>query len=411
MRVAFLTPEYVTESNFDGGLANYLHRLARGLIERGHDVEIFTISDQNGTVEHDGVMVHRVRPESKWFFRLHRFFGSDMLITKGMILESWCLKRSFVERHAALPFDIVQAPSFRASGLALSLCSLVPVVTRVSSHSRLWDEAYRHQRTLDHKVREWLERQTLRRSVRAYAPSKFLAGILANELAFRVDVVRPLFFIEERAPDYSVYDSVLRGLEYLLFVGTIGRLKGAFVLAEALTDMLPRFPEMHVALAGKELMSNGRSSVESFRERLREFQERIHWLGSIPHAQLYPVLEKARVVVLPSLIDNLPNSCMEAIAFGRVVVASKGVSFEELIDDGESGFLAEPGNARALAETVTRAWCLSQSQRAVIGAKARERISLLEPDKTLSALEELYREAIADWSKRKRRRAHPILSR
>jgi hypothetical protein len=60
LRIAFLTPEYVTESNFDGGLANYLHRVARGMKQHGHDVEIFTRSDQNDTISHDGILVNRV---------------------------------------------------------------------------------------------------------------------------------------------------------------------------------------------------------------------------------------------------------------------------------------------------------------------------------------------------------------
>src|ERR1051326_7456438 len=46
-------------------------------------------------------------------------------------------------------------------------------------------------------------------------------------------------------------------------------------------------------------------------------------------------------VVLPSLIDNLPNSCLEAMGLGRVVIGTKGTSFEELITDEANGFLIE----------------------------------------------------------------------
>ena len=62
MRVAFLTPEYVTEE-FGGGLANYTFRTARGLVARGHDVHVFTLSKttaHDDTQEHDGIVVHRV---------------------------------------------------------------------------------------------------------------------------------------------------------------------------------------------------------------------------------------------------------------------------------------------------------------------------------------------------------------
>ena len=391
MRIAFVTPEYVTETAFSGGgLANYLHRTAHGLVERGHDAEIFTVSNKgDGTLDQNGVKVHRIRPEWKCFFRLNRFFGQGMAITKGIILECYSLRRRFLQHHYATPFDIVQAPNFRASGLALTISSPVPVVTRVSSHSSLWDKAYGLDRTRDLKMREWLERQAIRRSASVYAPSAFLAETYTNELGFKVDVVRPPFFLEEAERDLSVYEENLKGLDYVLFVGAVGRLKGAFILADAMAELLPRFPEMHVVLAGQDVLDGaGRSSVERFKEKLRGFADRVHYLGRIPHVQLYPLVQKARVVALPSLVDNLPNSCMEAMALGSVVVASRGASFDELMEDGNSGFLTELGNPHALAEGIARAWCLTESQRVLIGGRAKARAAALEPTSTLAALEE-----------------------
>ena len=38
MRIAFITPEFVTNEYFSGGLANYVHRVTRALAEMGHEV-------------------------------------------------------------------------------------------------------------------------------------------------------------------------------------------------------------------------------------------------------------------------------------------------------------------------------------------------------------------------------------
>ncbi len=46
MRIAFLTTEYPTETNFDGGLSSYLQRTSRLLGDMGHEVEVFTRSQQ-----------------------------------------------------------------------------------------------------------------------------------------------------------------------------------------------------------------------------------------------------------------------------------------------------------------------------------------------------------------------------
>ena len=326
-----------------------------------------------------------------------------MPITKGIIVECYSIRRRLLQRHDAAPFDIVQAPNYRASGLGLTISSPVPVVTRVSSHTRLWDEAYGLERTRDLRMREWLERQAIRRSARVYAPSAVLAKTYADEFGFNVDVVRPPFFLEEAEWDFTLYEESLKGLEYVLFVGAVGRLKGAFLLADAMTELLPRFPEMHFVLAGFDARdATGLSSAEIIKEKLRDFGGRVHCLGPVPHAKLYPLVRKARVVALPSLVDNLPNSCMEAMALGSVVVASRGASFDELIEDGKSGLLAELGNPRALAERIGQAWCLTEDQRAQVGANAKKSVASLAPKTTLAHLEELYASVIAERTKRRR---------
>ena len=47
-------------------------------------------------------------------------------------------------------------------------------------------------------------------------------------------------------------------------------------------------------------------------------------LDKLPHRQLYPVIAGARLVVLPSLIENLPNAGLEAMALGRAVIGTAG---------------------------------------------------------------------------------------
>jgi glycosyltransferase involved in cell wall biosynthesis len=79
-------------------------------------------------------------------------------------------------------------------------------------------------------------------------------------------------------------------------------------------------------------------------------------MDSLPHRQLYPIIERAKLVVLPSIADNMPNACLEAMALGKAVVGPQGAVFDEVITDEERGFLVSPGNVNALAEKIVCAW-------------------------------------------------------
>lgn len=62
MRIAFITPEFVTEDNFCGGLANYLHRITQSLASVGHDIHVVTQSTNNqGSFIKDNINIHRLK--------------------------------------------------------------------------------------------------------------------------------------------------------------------------------------------------------------------------------------------------------------------------------------------------------------------------------------------------------------
>jgi glycosyltransferase involved in cell wall biosynthesis len=94
-------------------------------------------------------------------------------------------------------------------------------------------------------------------------------------------------------------------------------------------------------------------------------------------------------VVLPSLVDNLPNACLEAMALGKPVIGTSGASFEELLTDGISGFLVPPGDPRALADRIIAVW--DRPDLDSIGEAARRRAGELAPDRTIPLLEEHFR--------------------
>lgn len=124
------------------------------------------------------------------------------------------------------------------------------------------------------------------------------------------------------------------------------------------------------------------------------FADRVVLLDPMRHAQLYPFIENASFVVLPSLVDNMPNTLLETMGHRRVAIATTGSCFEQLIDSGRTGFLVPPGDPTALAAAMTQVHELPIAVREEIGRAARERVELLHPDRAIPMLMKYYQSVV-----------------
>lgn len=394
LRIAFATPEYVTEEYFYGGLANYTHRVAKALAERGHDVHVVTLSEIDGAeFEHEGVHVHRVMA-GRAATRFNEWTRHRLGLTARYLDLSHQVYRKLRGLHALKPFRLAQFPNYSLCGLMSMLWLGVPHVLRASSYQPELNECLGVRRSPDARAVELLEALQFRLSPHVYAPSHTLRRTLEARGGVRdVRVIHSPFYPETEEWDDSVYERELRGKEYLLFFGRFQLHKGFHTLADALPQFLERFPDAHVALAGRDSPTAlAPSMAEYARERCARFADRLHLPGNLRHAQLYPVVAGARLVVLPSLLDNLPNACLEAMGLGKAVVGTAGTGLDELITEGETGFLVPPRDSSALAEGLARAW--THPRLAELGEAARRKAAEFAPGRTIPLLLDYYREVL-----------------
>ncbi|MBP6344118.1 MAG: glycosyltransferase [Candidatus Omnitrophica bacterium] len=81
----------------------------------------------------------------------------------------------------------------------------------------------------------------------------------------------------------------------------------------------------------------------------------VEFLGFLKERQCLEILREATTLVIPSVCyENFPRVVVEAFACGVPVVASRLGSLQELIEDGVTGLLFEPGNPQALTAAVRR---------------------------------------------------------
>jgi len=394
VKIVFVTPEFVTEEYFSGGLANYIHRTSMALAQKGHNVHVIVKSDQKTRFDFDGVCVHKIPAplKSSYIFRIFKQVYSGLFLDAyEQILFSFRVYKLLQAINKEKPIDIVQFPSYQACGLISCIALKVPMTIRISSYSPKWNEYAGIKRNLKIKISEYLEYLQNRLAKNIFAPSKLLKDIVEKHHHIKqVELIRTPFFFENPQMDYSVFNTNLKDKEYALFFGRLQSHKGIEVLVESLPEFFDRYPEAFMVFVGKDMPRRSSSMKTYIQSRLVKYRQRIIFIGQTRHSKLYPIIKKAKIIVLPSLIDNLPNTLLESMALGKAIIGTVGSSFDEILTDNKTGFLVEKENPLFLGKKMIDAWTSPALQE--IGKAAQIASLSYLPEFTIKKLEQYYRD-------------------
>lgn len=99
--------------------------------------------------------------------------------------------------------------------------------------------------------------------------------------------------------------------------------------------------------------------------------------GKIKPSSIESELNSAHVIVVPSIVDNLPYVVIECMALGKVVLASVQGGQREMIDHGVNGFLFDHTIAGDFEEKLQLVLSLSDEKIAAMGNAAREKVAAM----------------------------------
>jgi glycosyltransferase involved in cell wall biosynthesis len=205
-----------------------------------------------------------------------------------------------------------------------------------------------------------------------------LEGVAAAERAERASLRRELTLREGRVN--------------LAFVGSLCPRKGVEYLLEATARIASGTPAIRLYMIG-EYCVEGFAWYKAQLDRLieeRGLADTVVFLGYRTDA--LEVLSLMDVYVLSSLNEGVPKSLLEAMALGKAVVATRVGGIEELVRDGEMGYLVPAGDVEALAARM-RDFVIDPAARRRCGAAARRLIVTRHSiHHHIARLEELYRD-------------------
>jgi glycosyltransferase involved in cell wall biosynthesis len=401
LRICIFSREYPPDTGW-GGIGTFAYHLAHGLVELGHEVEVISLAKGAAKeLVQDGIRVHRV--ESSLKDDDLGLLGWAIPHTRFILNSSPAMWKKFVECHQYKRFDVVDAPELLAEGFFAALEKIVPLVIRLyTPHSKFIAEHLNNiAPAFDHHLIAIAERMAMRGADAITSPSRDLAEYVAADLNYPLERIAlipnpidPTEFSPE-GPRAIGAPALLK----VLYVGRLEQRKGVQYLVQAIPDIVKAVPNVHFYIVGNDTKTAaGRKSVLAGLKRIiarGRCQRHVTFIDRVPLNDLPAFYRSADLCVVPSLYDNSPYTCLEAMSCGRPVVGTKSGGTKEYVVDGESGILVEPKSSSAIAQAVI-ALLTDPAKRERFGTNARERVLEKYQRKEIARrTSELYREAIA----------------
>ncbi len=135
----------------------------------------------------------------------------------------------------------------------------------------------------------------------------------------------------------------------LLYAGTIDERKDVLGLLRALALVHQSVPQVRLRVAGRWISQAYYQQVVDL-IAAEGLQDNVDLIGLQSSDALLQEYARCAAVVLASRQETAPMAIIEAMAAGKPVVATRIGGVADLVEDGRSGFVAEPGDPRALAE-------------------------------------------------------------
>lgn len=279
---------------------------------------------------------------------LHNF---RLMCPQGMFLRD---QRVCEDCRGRLPWRAVLHRCYRRSAAQSGVLAAMLTLHRMAG-------------TWRHKVSRYI-------ALNEFCRRKFVEGGLpAGKI-----VVKPNFV--ERPPDRPGAPAAHSSG---LFVGRLAPEKGIDVLLAA----LDRSPGVTLEVAG--------DGPEMARVRAHA-STRV--LGLLDPAAVLERIRATSYLVLPSLwYENFPRTLVEAFACGRPVIASRLGALAELVVEGRTGLLFEPGNPADLARTIAWAEANPDAMRSMGMAARAEYEQKYTPERNYDLLMSIYDDALAGY--------------
>lgn len=353
------------------GIARVIYTLARGLAERGHIVRVLTRGEGYDRVDfEDGVWVHRVA------IKAAPVVESD--VPQAIVDYSSSMLRELHRVAATRCVDLVEVPNWDSEGIAIledgTFRTVLGLYTTLAVVRQIDPAAVSGNPDLDRVMAA--ERRCYELAEAFRAPD---LGILESvEREYGVSLGRDrVALIPHGLPDVTegVKPRRREGVN-VLFVGRLERRKGIDTLLSCIPSLIRRFPELVFTVVGDDSLvaEEGRGTYRKMFEAscsLESGSPRVVFTGVVDDLVRAEFYAGCDIFVAPSRSESFGLICIEAMMFGKPVVAGDNLGMRKIVEHGANGYLVTPGDTKALEEAIG-VLVAEPHRRAQFGARSRE---------------------------------------
>ena len=377
MKIAFISYEYPPDTAL-GGIGTYVYQVSKMMTQRGHHVEVFCGSlDRTISEEYEGVRVHRILSKDR------RIFCQEIV-------------PCFTKRHIEISFNLIESPEYMADGLNIKLIyPTLPLIVKLHTPTfLLYNITFKHE-ALSKKARfiiagilknkkinkpYWkhvsnendAEYRIVKLADQVHTPSISLGDIVSRKWKIKRNDIQnvPYPYIPEEKLLYIPLDTYTNTVT---FIGRFEIRKGLVALCKAIPLVLKKHTEVKFRFVGSNSSLSPITGMDmrSYIEfQLKNCKDNLEF-AEVKHDEIDTVYSSTAICVYPSLWENFPNVCLEAMSSGRAIIGSKEGGMKDMLENPPCGMLINPTDYTELANAINFL-IENKNERIRIGTIARQ---------------------------------------
>ncbi len=339
MKIAFLTPEYPHEfvDNSSGGIGTSIYNLVDGLIKLDQEISILVYNQsKDEIIQAKGYSIYKIKNKK----------------LKGL---SWWLTRKKIEKlinklHAENKVVILEAPDW--TGITSFMNLNCPLIIKLHGSDTYFCR-------LENRKSKWWnrfhEKKALQSADGYISVSQFTAD-KTNEI-FGLNIKFEIISNGINVGNFNPLPKSKTIPKTILYLGTLIRKKGVLEIPHIFNKVIEKEPNAKLILVGKDSYDIKTGSISTWHLMQPLFTEKafknVSYKGNVAYNKVKTYLEQVEVCIFPSYAEALPVSWLEAMAMGKVIVASNIGWAKEIIENEVDGYLENPKNHYKIARLIS----------------------------------------------------------